>query len=167
MTSPPIIPTSSPLDPPGVVPRSGEIAFAVSVSTLYDLTLGNIQWAVWFRKTTSPTPGNPDETTLTLSNRVPGGAVLDILNADEDEVVTRFTNEGLYQTEIGGWVDFHYQPAPPNDPPAPLPGSDEIRMYAADGRLWFKVPGNPTPLLIPFDTPPGPAHHVTYWMGGG
>lgn len=163
MTSPPSLMSRS-----GVIPREGDVAFAVSVSTLYDLTLGTIHWPVWFRKTNSKSPTTPS---LTLSNVVDGGVCLDILSWDNQEVITRFTNQGIYQTHISGWLDFHYQTDPetgnPADPPTPELGSNDIRMYAKEGKLWFLVPGNDTPLLIPFDTPPGPPARYTYWMAGG
>lgn len=156
---------SSPLT---VIPREGEIAFAVSVRTLYDLTIGQINWPVWLRKTD---PTDPTAPPLTLTNSVPGGAVLDILNWDNTKLITRFTNQGLYQTKIGGYLDFHYQVPPPV---APETGSNEIRMYSAPdpnppftARLWFKVPGNETPQLIPFDAPPGPPARYSYWLVGG
>ena len=166
MTSPPNL-----MPREGVIPRQGDIAFAVSVSTLYDLTLGLIHWPVWFKKTNTTNPMTP---ALTLTNAVDGGACLDILNVDYDfeHPVTRFTNRGIHQTHIEGWIDFHYQtdpddPTAPADPDAPELGSNDIRMYAKDGHLWFKVPGNPTPLMIPFDVPPGPPARFTYWMAGG
>jgi len=174
MTSPPSSPNLIPNQllrqgTQGVIPRQGDIAFAVSVSTLYDLTLSLIHWPVWFRKTNTV---DLQASALTLSNVIPGGACLNILSADNTTIVTQFTNEGIYQTHIEGWIDFHYQVDPEHptigaDPPTPPVGSNDIRMYARDGRLWFKVPGIDTPQRIPFGDPPGPSARVTYWMAGG
>lgn len=156
--------------PPSVIPRAGEIAFAISVSTLYDLTVGQVNWPVWLRKTNMVDPMDPP---LTLTNSVDGGACLDILNWDNTKLITRFTNQGLYQTQIGGYLDFIYQAPPPDAPELP-DEADRIRMYAAidpdhpelGPQLWFKIPGGP-PQLIPTSTPTAPQARYAYWIGGG
>lgn len=163
---------SSPVSTPNVIPREGEIAFARSVSTLYDLTLGLVNWPVWLRKTSIQAPMSPP---LVLSNKVDGGACLDILNylEDRENPVTRFTNRGIHNTEVGGWMDFHYQTEivdgeeVPMDPATPALDSEIIRMYAKDGGLYFKLPGIGIPQQMLIGEPPGPAARFTYWMAGG
>lgn len=148
--------------PPAVIPREGEIAFAVSVATLYDMTLGRINWPVWLRKTDIREPLVPP---LTLSNVTPGGSCLDILSADGLTVVTRFTNLGIDHTQVGSHIDLHY--VPEGQPPAPGAGTQNLRMYARGGQLYFKAEDS-LEQQIPVGSPEaGSVWRHAYWFAGG
>jgi hypothetical protein len=155
--------------PTNVIPHEGDLAFAVSVSTLYDLTVGLATWPVYLTKHSHATTP-----TLTLRNLTPGGPVLDILGWDGDswEIVTRFTGEGIARTQVGEYIDFKYQPdhlganPPFSNPPSPGAGTDTIRMYARGGQLYFKAEESDEQ-QIPVGDPPGPSLRYSYWMSGG
>lgn len=146
-------------DPTSVIPREGEIAFAISVSTLYDLTVGRVGWPVRFTRNNSA-----DRATLTLRNQTPGGPVLDILDWTGTQIVTQFTNTGIDHTEVGGYLDFHYQPA--GVPVAPGAGTDTLRMYSRDGQLYFKAEDSPE-VHVPLGEVEGPTLRYAYWLSGG
>jgi hypothetical protein len=152
----------------GVRPREGEIAFAVSVSTLYDLTVGLIGWPVRFTRHSSPT-----EYTLTLANRTIGGPILNILatvlgedgqpELDTEHPLFQIGGSGITSQKIGSHIDFAYQAAPLDGPGA---GSEILRMYSRGGQLFFKAEDS-IEQQIPIGDPPGPSMRWAHWMGGG
>jgi len=152
----------------GVRPREGEIAFAVSVSTLYDLTVGLIGWPVRFTRHSSPT-----EYTLTLANRTIGGPILNILatvlgddgqpELDTEHPLFQIGGSGITSQKIGSHIDFVYQAAPLEGPGA---GSEILRMYSRGGQLFFKAEDS-MEQQIPIGDPPGPSMRWAHWMGGG
>ncbi len=153
----------------GVRPREGEIAFAVSVSTLYDLTVGLIGWPVRFTRHSSPT-----EYTLTLANRTIGGPILNILatvlnettgqpELDTEHPLFQIGGSGITSQRIGQYIDFSYLPSAPEGPGA---GSDTLRMYSRGGQLFFKAEDS-MEQQIPIGDPPGPSMRWAHWMGGG
>jgi hypothetical protein len=153
----------------GVRPREGEIAFAVSVSTLYDLTVGLIGWPVRLTRHSSPT-----EYTLTLANRTIGGPILNILatvldpvtgqtELDTENPLFQIGGSGITSQKIGSHIDFAYQAAPLEGPGA---GSEILRMYSRGGQLFFKAEDSGEQ-QIPIGDPPGPSMRWAHWMGGG
>lgn len=145
-------------------PREGDVAFAVSVATLYDLTMGRTAWDVRLTRHSSP-----DKATLTLANRTPGGPILNILPWNWDDLpppppIFAIGNTGLTSMVVNGYLDLREQdPAPA----APAAGSDTLRMYMRAGQLWFKIDGSPEEQQIPIGAPPGPSVRYAFWMGGG
>jgi hypothetical protein len=150
----------------GVRPREGEIAFAVSVATLYDLTLGRIGWGVRLTQ-----HSHDEEYTLTLANRTPGGPILNILATNPDgtlntaDPVFQVWNSGVSAQKVGGYLDLRYQE--PGTPENPGPGSNTLRMYSRDGQLYFRVEDSTVEQQIPIGDPPGPSVRWAHWMGGG
>lgn len=147
-------------------PKEGDVAFAVSVNTLYDLTIGRVGWDVRLTQHSHPT-----KATLTLANRTPGGPVLNIMpwnwNSDPSSPlppVFAIGNDGVSSIQIQGHLDLYEQTPPPA---APAVGSDLLRMYYADGKLLFKTDGNEVPQEIPIGPAPGPSLRYAFWMGGG
>lgn len=151
----------------GVRPREGEIAFAVSVSTLYDLTTGLVGWPVRFTRHSSPT-----EYTLTLANRTIGGPILNILatvlneitgepELDTEHPLFQIGGNGITSQKIGAYIDFVDQVDPPANPEA-----DILRMYSRDSGLYFKLEDG-VEQQIPLGDPPGPSMRWAHWMGGG
>ena len=151
----------------GVRPREGEIAFAVSVSTLYDLTVGLIGWPVRLTRHSSP-----EEYTLTLANRTIGGPILNILatvldpvtgqpELDTEHPLFQIGGNGITSQRIGQYIDFSYLP---EKPPSPEPNT--LRMYSRSGELYFQIAGS-LEQKIPITDPPGPSVRWAHWMGGG
>lgn len=151
--------------PDPVQPREGDIAFAVSVGTLYDLTIGQIGWDVRLTRHSSP-----DKFTLTLSNRTPGGPILNIVptladgSLDLAHPIFQISGQGVHSQTVGGWVDFRHQPG--GTPSSPGAGSNILRMYARGGQLFFKAEDS-AEQQIPVGQPPGPSMRWAFWMGGG
>lgn len=157
---------ADPLYPPGLnnVPREGDVAFAVSVATLYDLTIGRVGWDV--RLTAHSHPTKP---TLTLANRFPGGPVLNILPWNwfldpSAPPVFAIDGNGVSSMQVSGYLDLREQVPTPGPPPV---GSDTLRMYHRNGQLWFKTDGSDIEHQIPIGEPPGPSVRYAFWMGGG
>jgi hypothetical protein len=153
--------------PDPVQPREGEVAFAVSVATLYDLTIGRVAWPVRFTRHRSV-----DQPTLTLANRQPGGPILNILpinpetgDLDTEHPIFVVLESGIQSQQIGGWIDLSYQPA--GTPAPPGAGTDTLRMYAREGGLFFRTEDSPLEQQIPVGDPPGPSVRWSFWMSGG
>jgi len=100
-----------------VQPREGDVAFAVSVATLYDLTIGRVAWDVRLTRWSSP-----DKATLTLANRTPGGPVLNILPWDFyltppghplPPPILSISNDGISSMRVGGYIDLLEQASAP------------------------------------------------------
>lgn len=147
-----------------VQPREGDVAFAVSVATLYDLTIGKVGWDVRFTRHSHPT-----KPTLTLANRTPGGPVLEILPFDfaiNPDALPIFviSNQGVSSMTVNGYLDMVNQTPPP---PAPLVGSQMLRMYHRGGALFFKLPGTEEEQQIPIGPSPGTDLRYAFWFGGG
>ena len=142
-----------------VQPREGEIAFAVSVATLYDLTIGRVGWPVRLTRHSSGS-----DFTLTLANRTPGGPVLNVLDWTLTKSVFQVNEGGMSAAQVSGYLDLLDQHGPP---PAPAIDSELLRMYHRNGQLYFKVSGNPVEQQIPIGEPPGPSAHYAFWFGGG
>lgn len=149
-----------------IQPRDGEIAYAISVGTLYDLTVGKVGWPVRFTRHSSPT-----DPTLTLANRTPGGPILNVVKiiVNPDSTITTipvFTiNEGgIDQMKVGGFLDLAYQPT--GTPDAPGAGTDTLRMYSRGGQLYFKAEDS-AEQPIPIGEAAGSGLRWSFWMGGG
>lgn len=146
-------------------PKEGDVAFAVSVATLYDLTIGATGWPVRLTQ-----HGDPVKPTLTLANRVAGGPVLNILPWNWNLItptpppIFSIGNDGITSMQVGGHMDLLDQVTPP---PAPSPTSDMLRMYHRGGQLFFQVAGIPGEQQIPIGQPPGTTLRYSFWMGGG
>lgn len=151
--------------PDPVQPREGEIAFALSVNTLYDLTIGRVAWPVRFTRHSHPT-----DYTLTLANRTPGGPILNILpvNPDTGELdvnnpILQIFESGIQSQFIGGFIDFAFQsPAPP----FPGAGTDTLRLYSRGGRLFYKTQDSGEQEIASGPSV-GPTMRWAYWMSGG
>lgn len=147
-----------------VQPREGDVAFAVSVATLYDLTIGRIGWDVRLTRWAHAT-----KPTLTLANRVPGAPVLSILPWDfqinpDALPVFEISNQGVSSMTVQGYLDLVNQVPAPSAPPS---GSGMLRMYHRGGQLFFKLPGTEEEQQIPIGTPPGETFRYAFWFGGG
>jgi len=151
--------TSATVAPPAgtVYPHDGDVAFAVSVATLYDLTTGAVGWPVRLTRHSSPTAY-----TLSLANRTPGGPILNIMNWDLSQSIFTVKESGVSSMQVGGYLDLGYQAPPPTAPPA-----STLRMYSHDDQLFFKVPGSEAEQHIPIGQEPGPSMRYGFWMGGG
>jgi hypothetical protein len=126
----------------------------VSVSTLYDLTIGKIGWPV--RLTAH---SHPSLATLTLRNLTPGGPVLDIIDY-QGNTVLHLTEQGFQEVNVGGWIDLAYQGSMANPP------ANTLRLYSRGGSLYYRVPGADEQRLL-FGPSEGSNWGWSYWMSGG